>query len=80
MTRISQDTAKVHLLGDDGKALCDVQYPQHTVELASWQAGFTPASLGARVCRDCEAKAGLAASFAKGERTTPRGMTPIDHA
>jgi hypothetical protein len=40
-----------------------------TVELASWQAGFTPAVLGARICRDCEEKAGMGARFKPGEKT-----------
>lgn len=77
VVQIKQDTAKVHLLDDD-KALCGITYPEHTVRLRDWAGGFTPASLGTRVCRDCEEKAGTAARFEPGEGARPSGFTPID--
>lgn len=77
MTRIKQDTEKVHLVGEDGRALCEHKYPEHVVEVASWLAGFTPASVGSRLCRDCEATAGTGAKLAEAER--PSGAWhPLD--
>lgn len=66
MTQIRQDTQKVHLVGEDGRAICGVEDVGQTVELAAWQAGFTPATIGARVCRGCEEKAGTGARFEHG--------------
>jgi hypothetical protein len=68
VTQIKQDTSKVHLVDDDTRALCGTERMDSTVELASWQAGFTPAVLGARICRDCEEKAGMGARFEPGEK------------
>lgn len=73
MIQIKQDTSKVHLIGDDGRALCGVEPADQTVELATWQAGFTPAAIGARVCRDCEGEAGMGAKFEAGEKTDEQG-------
>jgi hypothetical protein len=80
MTRIKQNTSKVHLTGDDGRAICGVTYPETVVELASWQAGFTPAALGSRICRGCEEKAGMGARYESGEKTTrqPTTWQPLD--
>lgn len=79
MTQIKHDTEKVHLIGDDQRAICGVEYANRTHELATWQAGFTPASIGSRICRDCEDKAGMGASFELGEKEN-EGTTwqPLD--
>lgn len=84
MTMIQQDTQAVHLAGEDGKALCSAPADALVlIEAKEWTAGFTSASQGARVCRDCEEKAGTAAVFAPGEREAedlPSGFTPQDFA
>ena len=79
MTQIKHDTEKVHLVGDDGRAICGVEYAESTVELASWKAGFTPASVGTRICRDCEEKTGLGARFEPDEEDRmPSTWRPLD--
>jgi hypothetical protein len=78
MIRIKQDTDKVHLLGDDDRAICGAEHTGRTLELATWQAGFTPAAIGTRVCRDCEAEAGTAAKFEPGEKDEGTTWKPLD--
>jgi hypothetical protein len=75
MTQIGQDTQTVHLLNVKGKALCKADSTTGVL-VSDWTAGFTPASLAARVCRDCETKAGTAAVFEPGEREAEHPAMP----
>jgi hypothetical protein len=74
VTQIKQDTQAVHLTGVRGEALCgaELHAGAPTVSVGDWAQGFTPAALGARVCRVCVEKAGAAARFVEGEAGLPR--------
>jgi len=80
VTQIKQ-AQTVHLIDGYGKALCidEVPAPEDgsgrpvpTVHVEHWRGGFTPASLGSRICRDCEEKAGTAGHFEPGEKPEDR--------
>jgi hypothetical protein len=75
MTQIGQDTQTVHLLNAKGKALCKADSPTG-IAASDWAAGFTPAGLGTRICRNCETKAGTAAVFEPGEREAEHPTMP----
>jgi hypothetical protein len=76
MTQIGQDTETVHLLDDDEQPLCEAKAYTYGVNATAWAAGFTPAGLGVRICRDCETKAGTAAVFEPGEREAEHPTMP----
>lgn len=82
MTKLRQDTQTVHLLGEDGQPLCSVEHvrgvPPMGIRSTEWAAGFTPGTLGTRICRDCEEKAGTATHFEPGEREAEDLPSTVD--